>query len=123
MKTKPLTFLLALTFLFLFNGSSVVFGGDKNSRNTTIDQDYDSLEKKYIRNPYFPIYTEQLHVTFTKVEKHEYGFYPLLFICLVFYWLGRTKASLLSMEGILCRFSKFSFWYMFINIVYFFVFV
>ena len=28
MKTKPLTFLLALTFLFLFSGSSVVFGGD-----------------------------------------------------------------------------------------------
>ena len=27
-KTKPLTFLLALTFLFLFSGSSVVFGGD-----------------------------------------------------------------------------------------------
>ena len=26
MKTKPLTFLLALTFLFLFSGSSVVFG-------------------------------------------------------------------------------------------------
>ena len=28
MKTKKLTFLLALTFLFLFSGSSVVFGGD-----------------------------------------------------------------------------------------------
>jgi len=28
MKTKPLTFLLALTFLFLFSGSSVVFGID-----------------------------------------------------------------------------------------------
>ena len=28
MKTKSLTFLLALTFLFLFSGSSVVFGGD-----------------------------------------------------------------------------------------------
>jgi uncharacterized protein len=28
MKTKPLTFLLSLTFLFLFSGSSVVFGGD-----------------------------------------------------------------------------------------------
>ena len=28
MKTKPLTFLLALTFLFLFSGSSVVFGDD-----------------------------------------------------------------------------------------------
>ena len=25
---KPLTFLLSLTFLFLFSGSSVVFGGD-----------------------------------------------------------------------------------------------
>ena len=28
MKAKPLTFLLALTFLFLFSGSSVVFGND-----------------------------------------------------------------------------------------------
>jgi TPR repeat protein len=28
MKTKPLTFLLAFTFLFLFSGSSVVFGDD-----------------------------------------------------------------------------------------------
>ena len=28
MKTKPVTFLLALTFLFLFSGSSVVFGDD-----------------------------------------------------------------------------------------------
>ena len=28
MKTKPLTFLLALTFMFLFSGSSVVFGDD-----------------------------------------------------------------------------------------------
>ena len=27
-KTKPLTFLLALTFLFLFGGSSVVFADD-----------------------------------------------------------------------------------------------
>jgi hypothetical protein len=30
MKTKPLKFLLALTFLFLFSGSSVVFGNDNN---------------------------------------------------------------------------------------------
>jgi hypothetical protein len=28
MKTKLITFLLALTFLFLFSGSSVVFGDD-----------------------------------------------------------------------------------------------
>jgi len=28
MKTKPLTYLLSLTFLFLFSGSSVVFGED-----------------------------------------------------------------------------------------------
>ena len=28
MKTKQLTFLLALTFLFLFSGSSVVFADD-----------------------------------------------------------------------------------------------
>ncbi len=28
MKTKPLTFLLLLTFLFLFSGSPVVFGDD-----------------------------------------------------------------------------------------------
>ena len=28
MKTKPLTFLFALTFMFLFSGSSVVFGDE-----------------------------------------------------------------------------------------------
>jgi len=28
LNSLPLTFLLALTFLFLFSGSSVVFGGD-----------------------------------------------------------------------------------------------
>ena len=28
MKTKPITFLLALTFLFLISGSSIVFGDD-----------------------------------------------------------------------------------------------
>ena len=28
MKTKPLTFLLALTFMFLFSGSSIVFSDD-----------------------------------------------------------------------------------------------
>jgi hypothetical protein len=32
MKTKPLTFLLALTFLFLFSGSSVVFADDLQDR-------------------------------------------------------------------------------------------
>ena len=118
-----LTFLLALTFLFLFSTSSVVLGEDINPKNTTIDQDYDSLEKKYIRNPYFPIYTEQFHVSFTKLEKHEYGLYPLLLIGLVLYWLGRTKEPLLSTEGILCGIARFSFWYMLINVVYFFIFV
>ena len=41
MKTKPLTFLLALTFLFLFNGSSVVFGDDlQDARNAIERKDY-----------------------------------------------------------------------------------
>ena len=38
-KTKPLTFLLALTFLFLFSGSSVVFGGE-------IQDGFDAYKKK-----------------------------------------------------------------------------
>jgi hypothetical protein len=124
MKTKPLTFLLALTFLFLFSSSSAVLGEDINSKNTTIDQDYDSLEKKYIRNPYFPIYTEQLHVSFTKLEKHEYGLYPLLIMSLVMYWFfGRTKKPLLSTEGIFCGIIRFLVWFGTLNIVYFFIFV
>jgi hypothetical protein len=120
---KKLTFILALTFLFLFSSSSVLLGEDINSKNTIIDQDYDSLEKKYIRNPYFPIYTEQFHVSFTKLEKHEYGLYPLLLIGLVLYCFGRTKEPFLSTEGILCGIARFSFWFMTLNIVYFFIFV
>ena len=41
MKTKPLTFLLALTFLFLFSGSSVV-----------VADDYQDAMDAYKRNDY-----------------------------------------------------------------------
>ena len=44
MKTKPLTFLLALTFLFLFSGSSVVFGDDL--------QDFQDATDAYERKDY-----------------------------------------------------------------------
>ena len=46
MKTKKLTFLLALTFLFLFSGSSVVFGDDlKNVRDAYEIKDYKTAYK------------------------------------------------------------------------------
>ena len=46
MKTKKLTFLLALTFLFLFSGSSVVFGGDKSEekKNLLICESYSHFD-------------------------------------------------------------------------------
>ena len=49
MKTKPLTFLLALTFLFLFSGSSVVFG-DSFQDATDADErkDYETAYKLYL---------------------------------------------------------------------------
>jgi len=49
MKTKPLTFLLALTFLFLFSGSSVVFGDDyKDGRDAYNRQDYKTAYKLWL---------------------------------------------------------------------------
>jgi hypothetical protein len=36
MKTKPLTFLLALTFLFLFSGASVVFGSLFDNKDESV---------------------------------------------------------------------------------------
>jgi len=43
MKTKPLTFLLALTFLFLFSGSSVVFADDfQDATDAYNRQDYET---------------------------------------------------------------------------------
>ena len=36
MKTKPLTFLLVLTFLFLFSGASVVFGGVFDKKDESV---------------------------------------------------------------------------------------
>ena len=46
MKTNPLTFLLALTFLFLFSGSSVVFGDDLQDAIDAADRkDYDKAYK------------------------------------------------------------------------------
>ena len=45
---KPLTFLLALTFLFLFSGSSVVFGDDLNDGRVAFHrQDYKEAVKWY----------------------------------------------------------------------------
>ena len=46
MKTKQLTFLLALTFLFLFSGSSVVFGDDfQDAMDAYNRQDYETAYK------------------------------------------------------------------------------
>ena len=43
MKTKPLTFLLSLTFLFLFSGSSVVFSDDlQDATDAYKRQDYET---------------------------------------------------------------------------------
>ena len=36
MKTKPLTFLLSFTFLFLFSGSSVVFSGVFDKKDESV---------------------------------------------------------------------------------------
>jgi hypothetical protein len=43
MKTKQLTYLLALTFLFLFSGSSVVFADD-------FDDGWDAYQKQRLQN-------------------------------------------------------------------------
>ena len=52
MKTKPLTFLLALTFLFLFSGSSGVFGDDNQDFQDGLDaaqrQDYKTAYKLWL---------------------------------------------------------------------------
>jgi hypothetical protein len=46
MKTKPLTYLLSLTFLFLFSGSSVVFGDDFLDATDAYDRkDYETAYK------------------------------------------------------------------------------
>ena len=46
MKTKPLTFLFALTFLFLFSGSSVVFANDlKDGLGAYERKDYETAYK------------------------------------------------------------------------------
>ena len=48
MKTRPLTFLFALTFLFLFSGSSVVFGNDLQDGLGAYDRgDYKEAVKWY----------------------------------------------------------------------------
>ncbi len=49
MKTKPLTFLLALTFLFLFSGSSVVFGDDlQDGLDAAQRQDYKTAHRLWL---------------------------------------------------------------------------
>ena len=46
MKTKPLTFLLVLTFLFLFSGSAVVFADDlQDIRDAYHRKDYKTAYK------------------------------------------------------------------------------
>jgi S1-C subfamily serine protease len=48
-KTKPLTFLLALTFLFLFSGSSVVFGDDlQDATDAYKRKDYEIAYKLFL---------------------------------------------------------------------------
>ena len=48
MKTKQLTFLLALTFLFLFSGFSIVFGGAlQDGRDAVNREDYKEAVKWY----------------------------------------------------------------------------
>jgi len=45
-ETKPFTFLLSLTFLFLFSGSSVVFGDVfKDGRDAYEKKDYETAYK------------------------------------------------------------------------------
>ena len=49
MKTKPLTFLLSLTFLFLFSGSSVVFADDlKDGWDALGRKDYKTAHKFWL---------------------------------------------------------------------------
>ncbi len=49
MKTKPLTFLLALNFLFLFSGSSVVFCDDlKDAEDALKREDYETAYKLWL---------------------------------------------------------------------------
>jgi len=49
MKTKPLTFLLALTFLFLFSGSSVVFAWELGEcEDAYLKQDYKTAHKCWL---------------------------------------------------------------------------
>ena len=48
MKTKPLTFLLSLTFLFFFNSSFVVFANDfQNGLDAYNKQDYETAHKLF----------------------------------------------------------------------------
>jgi len=49
MKFKPLTFLLALTFLFLFSGSSVVFADDlQDAEDALKREDYETAYKLWL---------------------------------------------------------------------------
>ena len=49
MQTKSLTFLLALTFLFMFSGSSVVFGDDfDDGLDAYQKQDYKTAHKLWL---------------------------------------------------------------------------
>jgi len=49
MKTKPLTFLLALTFLFLFSGSSVVFADEYQDATDAYNRkDYKTAYKLWL---------------------------------------------------------------------------
>ena len=48
-ETKPLTFLLALTFLFLFSGFSVVFAGDlQDGLDAAVRGDYKTAYKLWL---------------------------------------------------------------------------
>ena len=97
MKTKSLTFLLALTFVFfLFSGSGYGEEPEVNLKEKTVNQTSLSPEKTYKRNPYFPFYTEVWHDLISGLSEEKYGWYIYLPLLLLFYWMGRTKEPLLS---------------------------
>ena len=118
----PLTFLLSLTFLFLFSGSVDGDEPETNLKDKTFNQTSLAPEKTYKRNPYFPFYTKGWHILISGLSEQKYGWYFYVPILLLVYWMGRTKAPLLSMEGIGCGVMKLGFWFAFVNTIYYLLF-
>ena len=88
----PLTFLLSLTFLFLFSGSVYGDEPETNLKDKTFNQTSLAPEKTYKRNPYFPFYTKGWHILISGLSEQKYGWYFYVPILLLVYWMGRTKA-------------------------------